>query len=73
MSKWLGKYFGWHVIVTVSTLKDECFNDFQLSATLSGCYSIDNRTKIKTDKKYFIFELASMRLFELRLEKETQL
>ena len=69
MYKWLGTYFGWDVIVSISTRKDECNNDFQLSATLRDAWSIEN--KVRRDNKYFIFELLQMRLFELKLSKES--
>jgi len=73
LSKWFGTYFGWDVIITLNNRKDECNNDFQVSATLRDAWCIDNVKKIRNDNKYFIFELLQMRLFELKLSKETLL
>lgn len=61
---------GWKFILTLSLKQDlDCYDDFHLSMTLRNCYVIQDSKR--TDKKYFIFELDSRRLFELRLEKES--
>lgn len=66
--KWLGTYLGWDVFLTLSVKRDVGFyNDFQLSATLQNCIEYDKSTF--TEKKYILFELFNMRLFELRFEK----
>lgn len=69
MCRWLGTLFGWDIVLKSSLREDECFNDFQVSATVRDCWSIEN--KIKTDNKYFIVEFLRRRVFELKFTKDT--